>query len=337
MAQLNNPPMTCDMSMQHAKAAFEFTEGLVSIVIAAYNAESFLAETLESVFSQGYERIEVVVVDDGSTDRTSEIVERFTGRLRYVKQQNSGGGSRPRNVGARLATGEFLSFFDADDVMTADRIARQVAFLRDHPAAIAVATDYRNFSEGSDSRETHFDTCTALRTLLGQASPGSLLLTADQTRDLLLIENFGITGAVMYRRSAFVAAAGFDESLRIGEDLELLYRVAEYGSVGVLDVVSFRRRWHGNNISASEEFGLREKIRSRAKLLSIEMSGRRAAALQARLADYYLGLADMVVRRSPAEALSHARSAVRYGFPRFSSRTAKLAAKIALSLAGLRN
>src|SRR5712691_12899952 len=102
---------------------------LVSVIIPAFNAERFIRQTLDSVLAQTYQNLEVIVVDDGSTDRTRECVLSYRDRVKYLYEENSGGCSKPRNEGIRAASGALLAFLDADDVMAPHRIAREVRFL----------------------------------------------------------------------------------------------------------------------------------------------------------------------------------------------------------------
>jgi glycosyltransferase involved in cell wall biosynthesis len=85
------------------------------------------------------------VVDDGSTDRTRELLLSHGDRLRYLYQENSGSCSKPRNAGVKIASGELIAFIDADDIMAPVRIAREVAFLTAHPDVGIVFTNYRDF------------------------------------------------------------------------------------------------------------------------------------------------------------------------------------------------
>lgn len=97
----------------------------VSVVIPAFNAESFLGEALDSVLGQTARPTEVIVVDDGSTDGTRALVRRYSDAVRLVTQDN-GGAARARNVGARQATGEWLAFLDADDVWLPEKLEKQL-------------------------------------------------------------------------------------------------------------------------------------------------------------------------------------------------------------------
>lgn len=101
---------------------------LVSVVIPTYNRAELLRQAVDSVLGQTYRPIELIVVDDGSTDRTPALLEQYAGRLRVLRQHNQGG-TAARNAGARAATGEFITFLDHDDVMLPEKIERQVGFL----------------------------------------------------------------------------------------------------------------------------------------------------------------------------------------------------------------
>jgi glycosyltransferase involved in cell wall biosynthesis len=103
--------------------------GLVSIVVPCYNAERFLAETLESAFAQTYQHTEIIVVDDGSTDGTAELVRSYGDRVQAEFGPNRGA-SAARNRGTALAAGEFIQYLDADDLLTPDSIAHRVAALK---------------------------------------------------------------------------------------------------------------------------------------------------------------------------------------------------------------
>ena len=96
---------------------------LVSVIIPAYNRDRYLAEAIESVLAQTYPAIELIVVDDGSSDRTAEVAQRYA--LTYHFQPN-GGISAARNAGIALATGEFLAFLDSDDIWMLDKLSKQM-------------------------------------------------------------------------------------------------------------------------------------------------------------------------------------------------------------------
>lgn len=128
---------------------------LVSVVIPTFNSSAFILEALESVFAQTYPAIEVLVVDDGSTDDTQEKLAEAVkdGRIRYVYQENRGLGAA-RNTGIRLAAGKFIQFLDADDLLAPDKIEKQVELLERAPSPSICGSDFRHFS-GSDKSKLY--------------------------------------------------------------------------------------------------------------------------------------------------------------------------------------
>jgi glycosyltransferase involved in cell wall biosynthesis len=110
--------------------------GLVSVVIPCYNAERFLAETLDSAFAQTYPHTEIIVIDDGSTDGTAGLIRSYGHRLN-VKFGANRGASAARNLGTALACGEFIQYLDADDLLLADAIERRVSALQATAAEVA--------------------------------------------------------------------------------------------------------------------------------------------------------------------------------------------------------
>src|SRR5690349_4969777 len=112
------------------------SQPLVSVVIAAYNTEAYIGEALESVLSQDWRPFEVIVVDDGSTDGTADVVKRF-GRVRYIWQENAGPGAA-RNTAIAASDGDLIAITDSDDLVAPGRLSLQARYLIDHPEVDAV-------------------------------------------------------------------------------------------------------------------------------------------------------------------------------------------------------
>jgi glycosyltransferase involved in cell wall biosynthesis len=202
----------------------------VSYVVPVYNGDRYLAECIASILAQTLRPHEVIVVDDGSVDGTASVAAGFGKRVRYVFQDN-GGHSAARNHGARLASGDLLGFFDADDLMLPGKTEAQVACFAARPELQFCDAYLRNFwspdiplSERwkrSRSRFTH----------------------SEQPRA------HSITTWLM-RRSLFDRVGRFDESLVFGEDDDWYRRMQGSGaSCATLDQVVSRRRLHGNNLT----------------------------------------------------------------------------------------
>jgi len=124
------------------------TEGLVSIITPCYNGDKYLAETIESVLSQTYTQWEMIIVDDGSTDRTADIASEYTlrdKRIQLVRQSN-GGTAKARNAAMRLAQGRYIALLDADDIWEPRFLEEQLAFMAQKDA-ICVCGAYRHIDE----------------------------------------------------------------------------------------------------------------------------------------------------------------------------------------------
>lgn len=253
---------------------------LVSIIVPAFNAAETLAETVESILGQTYAPIELIVVDDGSTDGTATVARGFEPRLRYVHQQNSGGCAIPRNTGLLHSRGEFIAFMDADDLMTPDRIGRQVDFLKRHPGVGVVFSDYRNFSIDGDHPASHFSTCRQLTAKLD----GREELVLDDVRELLADENFGIASSFLMRRSLLESVPGFEPTLRACEDFHFFYQLARQGPIGVINRVGMLRRLHGANMSGNPVRMVSAGIQAYGMLLADETDAAVRAALSRYLA-----------------------------------------------------
>lgn len=183
----------------------------VSLIIPAYNAEATLAECLDACLKQTHAPHEILVVDDGSTDRTPEIAARFP--VIYVRQDNRGPAAA-RNLGAHRATGDFLVFTDSDCVPDPEWIARLIAGF-DGARTVGVGGSY-GIRNGSS--------------LLARLVHEEIVL-----RHARLAQEVDFLGSfnVAYRRDAFMAAGGFDEQFAraSGEDNDLAYRLKDAGGV----------------------------------------------------------------------------------------------------------
>lgn len=126
----------------------DFKRGVVSIIIPTYNREVFLEEALQSVINQTYRPIECIVVDDGSTDHTKELVSKYINlniesfTTKYIYQKNSGS-QIARNTGTRLSSGEFIQYLDSDDILYPEKINKQVIFLKTNTICDGVFGNWR--------------------------------------------------------------------------------------------------------------------------------------------------------------------------------------------------
>lgn len=214
----------------------------VSVVIPTFNRAAFLREALASVDRQAYADFEVVVVDDGSTDETAEVVAASPLCPVYVRQENGGRGAA-RNAGIGRATGDLVAFLDSDDLWHPERLARHVAFFSSHPDAVFVhgpvdAVDADGRKDAAGGRR--------LARLYRKAARHGFGLEA------LLDSCLIFSSAVTVRRSLFEDVGLFDPCLVMLEDLDWYLRVARRYRIDFLGghpVVSYR--FHDGNACMS--------------------------------------------------------------------------------------
>ena len=192
----------------------------VSVVIPTYNRAHLICESLDSIFAQTFKDYEVIVVDDGSTDNTAEVLSPYMARIRYLKQEN-GGVAAARNRGMLAAEGEFVAFLDSDDLWLPTKLEKQVALLRQRGDVQLCYTDmYLAAQPDEKPRQTLFD-----------AVPyrGNTLLKT------LLIQSTNLTPSVVFRRSILPSVGLFDTVLTCGEDYDFFLRIAAKHSCAYVD------------------------------------------------------------------------------------------------------
>ncbi len=202
----------------------------VSVVIPAYNAEYYIGDALTSIQQQTLHDVQVLVVDDGSTDGTLCEVERFADSLDLlILQQGNAGPAAARNAGIRKARGQHCAFLDADDVMLPERLEAQVRLLETQPDLGLVHTDLMTFDEQGIIHRT--------RRAFSEPCGGMVV-------DRLLLDNFITTSTVMAPREKLLEAGLFGEARRVSEDFELWLNMAARWKVGFIDrpLVQYRHR-----------------------------------------------------------------------------------------------
>lgn len=237
------------------------SEVRLSVIIPAWNAAATLPGTLATVTGQGVPGLEVIVVDDGSTDATPRVLAELAAAqpdvLRWQRIENSGGPARPRNVGLGLARGGLVALFDSDDLMEPGKLGAQLAVFRAHPETTLCFTDFRVIDEaGAEIQPSMLAGYTSFREHLRpaagdpEAPPAALFQGADLHR-ALIHANFVGTSSVVARRDALLAAGGFDETLGNGDDLDMWLKLARDGAVfAFLDVIGHRYRKTAGGVTA---------------------------------------------------------------------------------------
>lgn len=218
----------------------------VSAIIPAYNAEKFIEATIKSILAQTHGSIEIIVVDDGSTDNTPSLLHQFHSEIKLVSQENLGVAAA-RNIGAKIAKGEFLAFLDADDLWMPEKIACQLTRILD---ADMIYTDRANFGELGGLSD--------LKSEANDLREGMIYQT------LLTEGNFITLSSVMIRASVFDKLGGFNEARELSgvEDWELWLRVAKSHKIAVVDKSLVKYRVHADGISKniSAMFAAQERV-----------------------------------------------------------------------------
>jgi len=225
---------------------------LVSVVIPTYNGASYIREAVDSALAQKYQPLEVIVVDDGSTDNTEDVLKPVMGRIRYIKKAN-GGPAGARNAGIKEAKGEFIAFLDGDDVWEPHKLTWQMPAFENANVGLAYA-NVSVMDEGGNPLE---------HTIRLAKSEG--LVFEDLFR-----KNFIPTSTVVARKSCIEKAGYFDENRELisVEDYDLWLKIAANHRVRRVDMVLAKYRRHPHNIStdlARSYFGEKKVLENALK------------------------------------------------------------------------
>jgi glycosyltransferase involved in cell wall biosynthesis len=242
----------------------------VSVIVPTWNRADLIGETLRSVLAQSHRPAEVIVVDDGSTDATAEVVSAFAPAVRYLRKPN-GGVASARNHGAREATGTWLAFVDSDDLWHPRKLELQVAALSAVPAARwsltgcdVIGSDgapfpgpqgfegvFQVFSAERTAPAAFFDAYLDRMTLT--VGGGTWTMWCGDAYDALFLGNFGLPSSAMVEAGWFRGLGGFRDDLRLAEETEFFHRASASAPLVLLEapLVSYRRGLGGSLVSSA--------------------------------------------------------------------------------------
>jgi glycosyltransferase involved in cell wall biosynthesis len=277
----------------------------VSAIIPTYNCAHLLAQAIESAINQSHKLQEIIVVDDGSTDRTEECVRPYLSQIRYVKQENRGLAGA-RNRGIRESTSDFVAFLDADDVWLSEKTEKQLSAFRSSPDAVLAFTDALVVSPSGKTMPTF---------MFGKGARDGYVF------DALLLSSFILPSTVMIRRSCLEDVGLFDESLRYVEDVDLWLRISrKYPVKMVAEPLAVWRR---------QEDGLTAKITNMAaghiqvyrKWLSksCDLSTEEKRIVKAQISNYYFDIGFTLREQSQMLALKNFFLSVEWNWRSFRS------------------
>jgi glycosyltransferase involved in cell wall biosynthesis len=205
----------------------------VSIIIPCHNQGHFLSEAIESAIDQDYGLKEIIVVNDGSSDDTREVVQRFLPVIKYIEQENSGV-SGARNAAIKLSSSDYVAFLDSDDILLPGSVARRVAYLDNHPDVAMVCSDVIIFNDSL---------------ILGSRSKlWDKPKTPENFRWETVDYNATISSA-MVRRSCFDNVGFFEESIKTSEDWLMFVKLSLHFNMAYLEEPLTKYRLHTSNIT----------------------------------------------------------------------------------------
>ncbi len=254
--------MTGALEFWHSEAKWHSMnqDPLVTVQMPVFNGARHLRNAVNSILGQSYTNFEFLIIDDGSNDESLEILKSFEAldkRIKLISRGNKGLGATQLELSV-AAQGIFVAQLDQDDIAHADRLAKQVAFLVDHPEVVCVGSAYQIID-----------------------GEGRLLTTLNPPMEDAEIQLFNLQGhcailhpSVMIRKSALVAVDGYDPNFNTAVDIDLWLRLGEIGKVANMPDVLLKYRLHEN--SASERVG--ETQRDEARMACESAALRRGIA-----------------------------------------------------------
>lgn len=277
---------------------------LITVVIPAFNAEKYIGETLETVINQTYKNFEILIIDDGSTDKTKHVVDRYISEtlnyetLNYYWQKNSGGASSPRNFGISKARGKYIAFLDADDLWEETHLENSVFFLESQSEIPFCFSNFIQIGESAPYEnknwfdlpqvQKHFNQIP--HTVSKVVSKNGLIVFSRPMYKELLLSNFIHTSSVVLEKSLFDNFGTFCTELSSGEDRELWLRFARNNVLfGAVLVPSVKYRVHVGSLSRNSQ-SIKSKLRLWTILMHMPHNPQEEAIIRSKVQESYLSL-----------------------------------------------
>lgn len=220
----------------------------VSIILPVYNGEKYLSETIDSIIEQTFADWEIVAVNDGSTDNSLFVLNKYKAKLeskmKVINKENAGVSSA-RNIAMENSTGEYLAFVDADDIWLPEKLGKQVMILNKNPDVALVYTDMCAIIEGK---------ITQIKSIMKKK------LYRGNIFEPLFYFNFIPLSSIVLRKEMIENYGNFDSNYKIIQDYDLLLRIAEDNEIDYVDESLLLYRIHVNNISGNVEMKEKENL-----------------------------------------------------------------------------
>ncbi len=235
----------------------------VSVIIPTYNSADYIAQTIQSVLDQDYRDHEIVVVDDGSTDDTRQVLDPFMGKIRYFLTENRRA-AHARNVGMREARGRYIASLDSDDLYMPHKLALQVPFMDAHPEVGLVSTEVSSIIGDTVQEEYHLRSYHRVFDRLGwsfedvysdrgqfdcDAFPEPVPYFVGNVFRHVLQSPVIMQNTVLFRKEILESVGYHDERYQIATEYELLVRMCKHHVAAFLNVPTYLYRYHENQMS----------------------------------------------------------------------------------------
>jgi len=239
------------------------TEPTVSVVIPTYNRAGLIAQAVQSVLDQTGINPEIIVVDDGSTDNTRQVLEQFKDKIRYLATENRGV-AHARNTGMKASFGKYFAFLDSDDLYLPGKLALQVAFMEAHPEVGVVSTEMSAMVGNTVTQEFFLRSYHGIYNKKGWSYEDVYPVSGQFHSDTLnktvpyyigsifrqiLQGQVLFTNTVLFQRNITATVGYQNESYRTGEEYEYLVRICKHYKAAFLDIPTYIYRYNDNQLT----------------------------------------------------------------------------------------
>jgi len=208
----------------------------ISVIIPVYNTEKYLGKAIESVLQQEENPLEIIIIDDGSTDTSVVVAQQFGDKIKLLEQETNKGCGAARNRGVKHAKGDYLAFLDADDLWTEGKLENQLHYLENNPETDMIFGNVEQF-----------------------VSPELPDENKNKLRDELKTMPGYVAGTLLIRKESFLKVGWFDEKLELGEFIDWFSRAKDMGlKFHLSDDVVLKRRIHTTNMGISKRQHLKD-------------------------------------------------------------------------------
>lgn len=257
--------------MQYSGSTLKQNTPKVSVIVPTYNSAQYINESIDSALNQTYKDFEIIVVDDGSTDNTKEVLKTYGNKISYYFQKNSGV-NKARFLGLNVAKGAYIALLDADDKWLPEKLNSQVEILDSCPDIDLVFSNFHDFYESGFDRRTFFDQNTIFRKIpvksISDVHPEYKAFASENILYDYLRGNFVAPSTLTVRKKIVVKFEMFEKMVDGREFYEFGTRTFHQIKLGFVDKVLTHRRFHETNITFNRELVCKRTIEICSKAIN---------------------------------------------------------------------